>query len=86
MGSSSHVSTRRHTHPNEYLSHEIGEEEHIAEESCPSQQVTDAQAAVVVWHVDESSHQRPECHPLLGLQIHARTSQVDSTNADKIKK
>lgn len=58
-----------HTHTNQYLSHKIGEEEHIAEESCPSQQVADTQAAVVAWHVDDSLQQRSECHPLLGLQI-----------------
>lgn len=52
---------------NQYLSHEISKKEHVAEKSRPSQQVTDAQAAVVVWHVDYSLHQGPECHLLLLL-------------------
>lgn len=64
------------THTNHYLSHEIGEEEHVAEESCPSKQVTDTQAAVVAWHVDDDFHQRPECHPLLGLHTTRKTSQT----------
>lgn len=51
----------------EYLSHEVGEEEHVAEEGRPSQQVTDAQVAVVVGHVDDGFQQRPQRHPLLGL-------------------
>lgn len=52
----------------EYLSHEVGEEEHVAEEGRPSQQVTDAQVAVMAGHVDEGPHEGPQCHPLLGLR------------------
>lgn len=48
------LATCRHT--NQYLSHKISEEEHIAEESCPAQQVTDTQAAEVVRHVDDGFH------------------------------
>lgn len=51
-----------------YLSHEVGEEEHVAEEGRPPQQVTDAQVAVMVRHADEGSHERPEGHPFLGLR------------------
>lgn len=52
----------------EYLSHEVGEEEHVAEEGRPSQQVTDTQVAVMAGHVDDGLHEGPQRHPLLGLR------------------
>lgn len=57
-------------HTSQYLSHEVGEEEHVAEEGCPSQQVTDTQVAVVIWHSDDSFHQQPEGHPFLDLHVY----------------
>lgn len=47
----------KHTHNLSYLSHKISEEEHVAEESCPSQQVTDTQVAVVARHIADGFHQ-----------------------------
>lgn len=71
----------------QYLSHEISEEEHIAEESCPSQQMTDTQAAVVAGHVDDSFHQRPECHLLLCLQTHIHhMHQCQCFSTDRVLK
>ena len=60
-----HILPHRHTHP--YLPHEVGEEEHVAEEGGPAQQVTDAEAAVLTGHGDHGLEQRLEGHPLLDL-------------------
>lgn len=70
------------THANQYLSHKVSEEEHIAEEGRPSQQVTDTQAAVMAWHVHNSFHQRPKCHPLLGLQIYPDITDISANSID----
>lgn len=76
----------------EYLSHEVGEEEHVAEEGRPSQQVTDAQVAVMVGHVDDGFQQRPQRHPLLGLHTcssvtksSALAAQSTANNMNKLK-
>ncbi len=80
-----HANTHTHIHTHTHLSHKIGEKEHVAEESRPSQQMTDTQAAVVAWHVYDSFHQRPECHSPLGLQVHTNKTNVSSSNIDKNK-
>lgn len=71
--------------PTIYLSHEVGEKEHVAEEGRPPQQVTDTQVAVVVGHADNGFHQRPEGHPFLGLPTHVNDSLCKGSSTDKIK-